>query len=89
MNSSQISVVGIVGTGLMGSGIAAVFAAAGRTVLLFDHDPKRLEEAKQKITEIGDEMRRAGLTSLSQSEILSQIKPLSNLSDLRPAEFIL
>jgi 3-hydroxybutyryl-CoA dehydrogenase len=89
MNSTPISIVGVVGTGLMGSGIAAVFAAAGRTVLLFDQDPKRLEEAKQKITEIGDEMREAGLTSLSRTEILSQIKPLSNLSDLRAAEFIL
>ncbi len=88
-NSSQISRVGVVGTGLMGSGIAAVFAAAGRTVFLFDKDPTRLDEATKKIVEIYEEMRRAGLTSLSQAEILSHIKPVSELADLRTVEFII
>jgi 3-hydroxybutyryl-CoA dehydrogenase len=88
-NSSQISRVGVVGTGLMGSGIAAVFAAAGRTVFLFDKDPKRLDEASKKIVEIYQEMRGAGLTSLSQAEILAHIKPVSELADLRTVEFII
>jgi len=88
-NSSQISRVGVVGTGLMGSGIAAVFAAAGRTVFLFDKDPKRLEEATKRIIGIYEEMRGAGLTSLSQPEILSHIKPVSELADLRTVEFII
>jgi 3-hydroxybutyryl-CoA dehydrogenase len=88
-NSSQISRVGVVGTGLMGSGIAAVFAAAGRTVFLFDKDPKRLEEATKRIIGIYEEMRGAGLTSLSQAEILSHIKPVSELADLRTVEFII
>jgi 3-hydroxybutyryl-CoA dehydrogenase len=88
-NSSQISRVGVVGTGLMGSGIAAVFAAAGRTVFLFDKDPKRLDEATKRIVEIYEEMRGAGLTSLSQAEILSHIKPVSELADLRTVEFII
>jgi 3-hydroxybutyryl-CoA dehydrogenase len=88
-NSSQISRVGVVGTGLMGSGIAAVFAAAGRTVFLFDKDPRRLDEATKRIVEIYEEMRGAGLTSLSQAEILSHIKPVSELADLRTVEFII
>jgi 3-hydroxybutyryl-CoA dehydrogenase len=88
-SSPQISLIGVVGTGLMGSGIAAVFAAAGRTVFLFDQDPKRLEEATQKIGEICEEMRDAGLTSLSQTEIFSHIKPVSKLAELRAAEFII
>jgi 3-hydroxybutyryl-CoA dehydrogenase len=88
-NSSQISRVGVVGTGLMGSGIAAVFAAAGRTVFLFDKDPKRLDEATKRIVEIYEEMRGAGLTALSQAEILSHIKPVSELADLRTVEFII
>jgi 3-hydroxybutyryl-CoA dehydrogenase len=88
-NSSQISRVGVVGTGLMGSGIAAVFAAAGRSVFLFDKDSKRLDDATQKIVEICEEMRGAGLTSLPQTEILSQIKPVSELADLKTVEFII
>jgi 3-hydroxybutyryl-CoA dehydrogenase len=88
-NSSQISRVGVVGTGLMGSGIAAVFVAAGRTVFLFDKDPKRLDEATKKIVEIYQEMHEAGLTSRSQAEILAHIKPVSELADLKTAEFII
>jgi 3-hydroxybutyryl-CoA dehydrogenase len=88
-DSSQISRVGVVGTGLMGSGIAAVFAAAGRTVFLFDKDPNRLEEAAKKIVETHEEMRGAGLTSAPQREILSHIRPVSELADLSRAEFII
>ncbi len=88
-NSSQIFRVGVVGTGLMGSGIAAVFASAGRAVLLFDKDPKRLDEATKKIVEIYQEMRGVGLTSLSQAEILAHIKPVSELADLKAVDFII
>src|ERR1700704_2364759 len=88
-NSSEIFRVGVVGTGLMGSGIAAVFASAGRTVLLFDKDPKRLDEATKRIVEIYQEMHGVGLTSLSQTEILAHIKPVSKLADLRTAEFVI
>jgi 3-hydroxybutyryl-CoA dehydrogenase len=88
-SSPLISLVGVVGTGLMGSGIAAVFAAAGRTVFLFDKDPKRLDEARKKIVEIHEEMHRAGLTALSQEEILSRIESVSDLADLGAVEFII
>ncbi|HET9374167.1 MAG TPA: 3-hydroxyacyl-CoA dehydrogenase NAD-binding domain-containing protein [Chthoniobacterales bacterium] len=88
-NSSQISRVGLVGTGLMGSGIAAVFAAAERTVFLFDKDPKRLDEAAKKIIEIHEEMRGANLTSASQTEVLSHVRPVSELAALSTAELII
>jgi 3-hydroxybutyryl-CoA dehydrogenase len=88
-NSSQIFRVGVVGTGLMGSGIAAVFASAGRAVFLFDKDPKRLDEATKKIVEIYQEMHGVGLTSLSQAEILAHIKPVSELADLKAVDFII
>src|ERR1700704_3736800 len=88
-NSSEIFRVGVVGTGLMGSGIAAVFASAGRAVSLFDKDPKRLDEATKKIVEIYQEMHGVGLTSLSQAEILAHIKPVSELADLKAVDFII
>jgi 3-hydroxybutyryl-CoA dehydrogenase len=88
-NPSQISRVGVVGTGLMGSGIAAVFAAAERTVFLFDKDPKRLDEAAKKIIEIHEEMRAANLTSVSQAEVLSHVRPVSELAALSMAELII
>jgi 3-hydroxybutyryl-CoA dehydrogenase len=87
--SAQISLVGVVGTGLMGSGIAAVFVAAGHKVALFDQDEKRLKEARERIAEICEELRTAGLTSLSGTETSTRVKPVSNLAELKDAEFII
>ncbi len=86
--SAQISLVGVVGTGLMGSGIAAVFVAAGHKVALFDQDEKRLKEARERIAEICEELRTAGLTCLSGTETSTRVKPVSNLAELKDAEFI-
>jgi 3-hydroxybutyryl-CoA dehydrogenase len=88
-NSPQISRIGVVGTGLMGSGIAAVFAGAGCTVSLFDKDLKRLGEAVRQIGVIHEEMHEAGLTTLSQTEMVSQVTPVSDIGGLGTAEFIL
>ena len=45
------AVVGIVGAGTMGAGIAEVAAAAGHPVLLFDAVPGAAEGAKARIAE--------------------------------------
>ncbi len=46
---SEIRAVGIVGAGLMGHGIAQVFALKGFKVKLFDNDPRVLESAPERI----------------------------------------
>ena len=45
----EIKTIGVVGAGLMGHGIAQIFALKGFTVKLFDNDPKVLESAPAKI----------------------------------------
>jgi len=45
----EIRAIGIIGAGLMGHGIAQVFALKGYKVKLFDNDPKVLESAPEKI----------------------------------------
>ena len=49
MEAEEISHIGIVGAGLMGHGIAQVFALKGYRVKLFDNDSKVLETAPEKI----------------------------------------
>ncbi len=49
MNASQVDVVGVVGAGTMGNGIAHVFALAGIDVVLVDAVPEALELARSKI----------------------------------------
>ena len=49
MRAEEIRTIGVVGAGLMGHGIAQVFALRGYKVKLFDNDPKILERAPEKI----------------------------------------
>jgi hypothetical protein len=57
---SMIERIGIIGAGLMGSGIAAVFAAGEHEVVVRDTDPARLESSLTYITGILGELEAAG-----------------------------
>lgn len=49
MKAEEIRNIGVIGAGLMGHGIAQVFALKGYKVKLFDNDSKVLESAPEKI----------------------------------------
>ncbi len=49
MELKDIGRIGVIGAGLMGHGIAQVFASAGYDVNLYDADKATLEAAKGKI----------------------------------------
>ncbi|MGB7574489.1 MAG: 3-hydroxyacyl-CoA dehydrogenase NAD-binding domain-containing protein [Thermodesulfobacteriota bacterium] len=49
MKAEEIQNIGVIGAGLMGHGIAQVFALKGYKVKLFDNDSKVLESAPEKI----------------------------------------
>jgi 3-hydroxybutyryl-CoA dehydrogenase len=61
MKSDDITHVGVLGAGLMGHGIAQVFAAAGYRVNLFDVDPHTLAAAKGRIAENFEVFKTLGL----------------------------
>ncbi len=64
--------VAVVGAGLMGCGIAHVFAAAGNNVRLYDSDPGALRMVRSRID--------AGVVELGGSEqIIDLIEPVSSL----------
>lgn len=51
-----VATVGIVGAGLMGAGIAAAFARAGRQVWIADHDPSALASVAERVAaELSDQ----------------------------------
>jgi len=49
LKAEEIRTIGVIGAGLMGHGIAQVFALKGYKVKLFDNDSKVLESAPEKI----------------------------------------
>jgi 3-hydroxybutyryl-CoA dehydrogenase len=50
----KVAAVAVIGAGLMGHGIAAIFAAAGHRVALHDPDARMLGSAKERIAAIFD-----------------------------------
>jgi 3-hydroxybutyryl-CoA dehydrogenase len=87
---AEIQMVGVVGAGTMGSGIAHVFARAGFRVLLCDVDQRFLDRALQQIR--ANLVREAVKGKLAEAEIepaLDRIEPTLNHEALSLADFVI
>lgn len=87
--SGTISETGIVGTGLMGSGIAAVFAAGGIRVLICDTDAARLENCRAQIGRIAEELSDNGLLDTSPNHVVQRVAVAQHLDDLQTCQLIM
>jgi 3-hydroxybutyryl-CoA dehydrogenase len=88
-DSFQRSPIGIIGAGLMGTGIASVFAAAGRDVILFDEDPGRLKEVPNRIADIGKELAQAGLVEGHIQDLTLHVQTSDTISGLGATLFLI
>lgn len=68
MKVADVKKVAVVGTGLMGHGIAQVFALAGYPVEIYDKDPDRSRQAKAAIGRNLELFRERGLVSATEAE---------------------
>ena len=76
----QINRVSVVGSGLMGSGIAQVIATSGVPVNVFDSFPEALRKGKQSIENSLSRMVKAGKIKQEQTEeILNRINFLEDM----------
>jgi 3-hydroxybutyryl-CoA dehydrogenase len=86
---SEIERIGIVGGGLMGSGIAEVCAFAGRDVLLREVDGPMVDAAKRRI-EVS--MKRAAkakdLSDAEIAEVQARIGYTTDLKDMADRQFV-
>jgi 3-hydroxybutyryl-CoA dehydrogenase len=81
--------VGVVGAGTMGNGIAHVFAQYGYDVLLCDISDEILQKAIKTISENLERQIKKGIVKLEDKEkILSRIKTTKNLEDFREVELV-
>lgn len=64
--AQDIARVGIVGAGLMGSGIAITLANKGIAVVLVDRDASSIKQAHGRIDEIYEVARKRGIMSIEQ-----------------------
>ncbi|MCW2956765.1 MAG: 3-hydroxybutyryl-CoA dehydrogenase [Thermoleophilia bacterium] len=78
---AHVTTVLVVGGGQMGSGIAQVFAQAGRRVLLADVSPAQLERAKAGIEKSAGRLHEKGrLTDAQLADVTSNINYVADLA---------
>jgi 3-hydroxybutyryl-CoA dehydrogenase len=88
-SSPVFSTVSVIGSGLMGTGIAAVFAAAKMNVTLIDTDQKRLDESKIRIHGIAAELLSAELIHENPETLAARVFCTPDLEKCKESELIL
>ncbi len=86
MNPS--SLIGVVGSGAMGSGIAQVAAAAGHSVVLYDNNPQALEKAAAQLTKVLHSLQEKGKIASAQ-DILDRITLAVDLDRFKDCDLII
>ena len=87
--SPVFSTASVIGSGLMGTGIAAVFAAAKMKVMLIDTDQTRLDESKNRIQRIAAELSAADLIEEAPEGVAARVVCASDLAACKESELIL
>lgn len=77
---SKNSIIGVVGSGAMGAGIAQVAATAGHVVFVYDNNSKSLEKAKSNLNSSLSKLVEKQKISAEQSQNIS--KNINFVSDL-------
>jgi 3-hydroxybutyryl-CoA dehydrogenase len=86
---SGVQTVGVVGTGLMASGIAQVAAEAGNRVLMWGRSSGSLEKARASIAKsLGKKAAKKRLEPSWVEEVIGRIEPTGTLSHLAEADLV-
>src|SRR6185369_13212015 len=89
MSTTELKVIGVIGAGTMGSGIAEVAAAAGFQVKLCDSDPRQLDRGIERIRASLDKAARRGKCTESPAAISDRIACAGELSTMGPCDFVI
>jgi 3-hydroxybutyryl-CoA dehydrogenase len=83
-------VVGIVGAGFMGSGIAETVARAGMRVVLYEPERKALDRSRERIAEsTAHAVARGKLTEEEAEALRARIAPTTDLDELSAAGLVI
>lgn len=85
-----MKVIGVIGAGQMGAGIAQVSAAAGYDVLLSDIDLAAAEKGKAAIGKALDRLvAKEKLDAATRDTIVGRITPIADHADFAPADLVI
>jgi len=88
MNFDTSMIVGVIGAGAMGSGIAQVAATAGHPVIIFDTNAAALERSKSALASTLDKLVAKGKLA-DASIITSKIAYTNTLADFAPVGLVI
>jgi len=90
LGNYAIKKIGILGAGMMGSGIAYEAARAGISVVLKDVNKTQAEQGKAYSAKLCDKLLAQGqINSLQQQTLLANIQPSDQVADLVDADLII
>jgi 3-hydroxybutyryl-CoA dehydrogenase len=90
MDSLNIKKVGVVGCGLMGSGIAEVSAAANYEVVVLEANRELLDKGTSLIEgSLSQSVRRGKVTEADRSAITGRIKYTLDMDDLKECDLVI
>ncbi|MFZ4737761.1 MAG: 3-hydroxyacyl-CoA dehydrogenase NAD-binding domain-containing protein [Bradymonadia bacterium] len=86
---TEVQVLGVLGSGQMGAGIAHVAAQSGLTVLLADVSLQRAEKARGDIDKrLAKAVEKGKLTAEAHAGIVERIRPVEGIEGLATADFV-
>src|SRR5450755_4457414 len=84
-----VAVIGVIGAGTMGNGIAHVFAHAGFRVILRDVEKRFLDRGVEAIGKNLDrEVKKGKIAEADKATILARIQPVTEAIALVAADFV-
>ena len=87
---SRFETLAVIGNGIIGHGVAQVFATAGKKVVLVGRAPDTLERALKRIrSSLGDYVAHELLSAGAVDTILRRITPTTRLEDAAAAELVI
>ena len=85
----KIERVGVIGSGIMGAGIAQVFAASGFQVTLQDVVPDALEKAGQRIRKSLDKLAQKGkIDADAPAQTMERLNCTREIDELKTVDFV-
>ena len=86
----EIKMIGVVGAGQMGSGIAEVALTSGFNVLMRDVTMEAVQKGRTRIvTDFDKRVQKGKMTSTEKEEILQRLSTTIKLEDLEKCDFII
>jgi 3-hydroxybutyryl-CoA dehydrogenase len=89
VSTQEFGIVGVLGLGTMGAGIAQVLAASGRTVRALDIDQAHLEVGVALVADVLDRaVRRGTVTEADKKAALGRITGTTQVTDLAGVDLV-